>query len=201
MLAFAVSVFVLGGVVVVLVTALVPLPHFDSISPAQFAGRLAFVDDDNCIFLAELETADLTEIRCESERGWVDDLRWTEEGLEVTTYLNQPTTKVIDPADGTILATKIGDEVSPRSEAGDFVIDSPQRGTVVLNDAELNELLRLTGPERYWIESVSSNDSGLISFVDSHGRLAIFEPPGSVPVLVADSIRSWPAPAWEPMPS
>ena len=192
------AVLLLVAVVVILITALVPLPQFGPLQPSQYEGGIAFVDTDNCIFVARLETAETMELRCEPERGWIDDLQWTDEGLELTTYLNQPTTKVIDPSDGTVLATRIGDQVAPRLDSNKYVVDSPERGTVVLTDASSTELLRLQGPERYWIDSVSDDGSGLISLVDTHGRLAIFELPGTAPTLVAQGVRSWPAPVWEP---
>ncbi len=189
---------IVGGVVLVVILAVIPLPDFGNPLEGRFEGALAYIDTDNCVNVARLNEATTRELRCEPDRVWVDDLQWTSEGLEVTTYLNQPTTKILDPKDGSVIDTMPGVVVAPRTQLDGFVIDRPAPGELVVTDMAGNELIALEGPESYWIEAVTGDGSGLFALVDSHGRLAVFDTGRDHPSLVGEDVRAWPPPAWQP---
>ncbi len=198
--ALVASALVIGAVVLVITLSVIPLPDFDELPSATLSGSLAFVSDDNCVHLAQLETASVSELRCEPERSWIEHLAWTEDGIEATTFGNVVVTKTLDPATGEILETVVREaglppEPSPTPQW--VIVDRPQPGVIVLSDSSGDELLRIEAPERYWIEPAAVDD-GAVAFVDSTERLAVFEPHGAGPFLVAENVRSWPPPVWEP---
>ncbi|HEX6220235.1 MAG TPA: hypothetical protein VF115_03990 [Acidimicrobiia bacterium] len=199
--ALAAAAGVVALVVTIIVVSLVPLPEFEPLAPNNMSGSLAFVDEDNCVHIANLGAATVTELRCEPEQAWIEEITWTEQGIEITAYLNQPTTRVLDPLTGEILGTRVGDEVisdPPLAPVG-LVVDSPDEGEIVIFDEDDRKLLILQGPERYWIESAIPNtDLGLVAITDSLGRLAVFDRNEPEPLLVSDDARSWPYPVWEP---
>jgi hypothetical protein len=197
------SVLVVTMVVVIILAAMIPLPAFADLPRGRFDEVLVFVDEDNCIYVADLGPGTITELRCEPEPNWIEHLAWTSNGIEETTYRNGPTIKVLDPDTGQILETRVGDETSEPPVTDDqfdgMTVDRPEEGKIVIYDETGNTVLSLDAPERYWIQSVtSSSDGELIAFADSAGRLGVFEPGGEGPYLVAEDVRGWPPPAWAP---
>ncbi|MGA8040955.1 MAG: hypothetical protein WCA93_12685, partial [Acidimicrobiia bacterium] len=127
----------------------------------------------------------------------------TEKGVEVTTFQNRATTKVLDPVSGEVLETNIlGDSpvgLNDRDPMDAMTTDQPETGVVVLYDSSGTELLRLEAPERYSINTAARQPGGdLIAIADSSGRLGVFEIDGPGPYLVTDGINAWPAPVWAP---
>jgi hypothetical protein len=198
------SAVVVAAVIVIIVVALIPLPEFSELPEGRFTGSLAFIDEGNCLNVADLEKATLTELRCENDNSYIEYLGWTEKGVEATTFQNRATTKVLDPVTGEVLETKTGDESYLDPSANEdpmdgLVTDQPEPGVVVLYDSSGTELLRLEAPEQYYITSAARRPDGhLIAIADSSGRLGVFEVDGPGPYLVADNVRSWPAPVWAP---
>ena len=201
--AIAASVVVIAAVVVIIALSVIPLPEFATLPAGELDGSMSFVDEGNCVQIANLEAGSVTELSCEPDQGSIDQLAWTESGVEMTTYFNQQITKVLDPETGEVLETRTGDEATDPFEAerpaDELFVNRPDEGVIVIYDEDDNELLRLEAPERYWIDTaVQSADGRLVGFADSTGRLAVFEPSGVGPFLVADNARSWPPPAWKP---
>ncbi|MGC2241536.1 MAG: hypothetical protein WA726_11950 [Acidimicrobiia bacterium] len=198
------SVVVIAAVVVIIILAVIPLPEFANLPEGKLTGSLTFVDEDNCVLVADLGKGTVTELRCEGENNYIEYLVWTEKGVEETTFQNRATTRVLDPVSGEVLETNTGDEsYLDRSSNEDpmdgLVTDQPESGVIVLLDSSGTELLRLEAPERYYITSAAHQpDGNLIAIADSSGRLGVFEPGGSGPYLVADNVRPWPAPVWAP---
>jgi hypothetical protein len=198
-LAIAASLAVIGAVIAVIVVAWIPLPEFAASIPGTMAGSIAFVDQENCIQVTDLGRATTDQIWCEPERGWIDQIVWTAEGLEMTTYLNQRTTRAFDPDTGELLETRTGNDVEPPPPAESLVVDRPDNSELVVYDETGDELITLTAPESYWIEvALPSPDGRLVAIVDSAGRLAVFARDDQVPVLVAEEVRTWPYPVWRP---
>lgn len=181
-IAIVASLAVIGAAVSVIVLSWVPLPDFVPLEAGIFLTSIAYIDEDNCLQVADLGRGTVSEFWCESERGWIDGIAWTESGVEMTIYLNQPTTKVFDSDTGELIETRAGDRVGPPATREGLLVDSPDRGGVVVYDEEGDELLVLNAPERYWIEAaLPSPDGHLIAIADSHSRLAVFalEGPGA----------------------
>jgi hypothetical protein len=194
---------VIALVVVIVLLAVVPLPEFATLPEGKLTGSLVFVDEGNCVVVADLETVTTRELRCESENNYIEYLDWTEKGVEETTFQNRATTRVLDPVSGEVLETNIlGDSpigLNDRDPMDAMTTDQPETGVVVLYDSSGTELLRLEAPERYYITSAAHQpDGNLIAIADSSGRLGVFEVDGPRPYLVADNVRSWPAPVWSP---
>jgi len=201
--AIVASVVVIAAVVVIIALSVIPLPEFATLPAGELDGSMSFVDEENCVQIADLSAGSVTKLSCEPDQGAIDHLAWTDSGVEITTYFNQPITKVLDPATGEILETRTGDEATDPSEAerpaDELFVNRPAEGVIVIYDDDDNDLLHLEAPERYWIETaIQSADGRLVGFADSTGRLAVFEPRGARPYLVADDVRSWPPPVWEP---
>jgi hypothetical protein len=201
LLAAIASVAVIGVVIAIIALSLVPVPDYPAISPGRYEGSLAFVDDDNCAMVADLGAATITELRCEPEQGWIDQIAWTDEGIEITAYLNQPTTRVLDPDTGELLETRTGEDVisEPPLTGQGLPVDRVDERELVIYDEENRELLRLEASEQYWIEvAVPSSDGELIALADSLGRLAVFDRQTREPLLVDEDVRTWPYPVWAP---
>lgn len=195
------SMAVIALVIVVIALSLVPLPDFAALEPGQLSGSVAFVDEENCVLIADLERASVDELRCEPEQGWIDELAWSDRGIEITAYLNQPTTRVLDPSTGEVVDTLVGDEVivEPPENAGTLLVDRRSENEVVIFDENGRELLSLPASERYWVEvAAPSPDGEAVAFVDSLGRLAVFDRKTVEPTLVFEDVRSWPYPVWRP---
>lgn len=201
--AMVASVVVIAAVVVIIALSVIPLPDFATLPAGELDESMSFVDEENCVQIADLSAGSVTELSCEPDQAAIDHLAWTNSGIEITTYFNQPITKVLDPETGEILASRTGDEATDPSEAerpiDEVFVNRPDEGVIVIYDEDDKELLRLEAPERYWIETaIQSADGRLVGFADSTGRLAVFETSGAGPYLVADNVRSWPPPVWEP---
>lgn len=197
--AIVASLAVIGAVIAVIVVAWIPLPEFAPPSPGTMAGSIALVDQDNCIQVTDLGRATTDQIWCEPARGWIDQIAWSEEGIEMTTYLNQRTTRVLDPDTGELLETRTGNDVEPPPPVESLVVDRPDSSELVVYDETGDELITLTAPESYWIEvALPSPDGRLVAIADSAGRLAVFARDDQVPVLVAEDVRPWPYPVWRP---
>jgi hypothetical protein len=198
-LAIAGSLAVIGAVIAVIVVAWIPLPEFAPPSPGTMAGSIAVVDEDNCIQIIDLGRATTDQIWCEPARGWIDQIIWSGEGIEMTTYLNQRTTRVLDPDTGELLETRTGNDVEPPPPAESLVVDRSDSSELGVYDELGDELISLTAPENYWIEvALPSPDGRLVAIADSAGRLAVFARDDQVPVLVAEDVRPWPYPVWRP---
>lgn len=198
------SVLVVGVVIVIIVAAMIPLPELTDLPEGRFDEAIVFVDEDNCIHVADLRPATTTELRCEPEQNWIEHLAWADDGIEETTFMNGPTTKLLDPDTGEILETRIGDWTSEPPVTEDqfdgMTVDRPEEAKIVIYDRTGDTLLSLDAPERYWIQSAlrSPGEGQLVAFTDSAGRLGVFEPGGGGPYLVAQDLRGWPPPAWSP---
>lgn len=195
------SAVLIGLVITIIALSLVPLPDFPELEPGRIRGSIAFVDDDNCVIVANLEEATSNELHCEPEQGWIDDLAWSDRGIEITSYLNQPTTRVLDPSTDEVVDTLVGDEVIAEPPGADvtLLVDRRSENEVVVFDEEGRELLSLPASERYWVDvAVPSSNGELVAFVDSLGRLAVFDRKAIAPALVSESVRSWPYPVWSP---
>ncbi len=101
------SAVVIAAVVVIVLLAVIPLPEFAALPEGKFTGSLAFIDEANCVVVADLGTGTVTELRCESENSYIEYLDWTEKGVETTTFTNRATTKVLDPVSGEVLETSV----------------------------------------------------------------------------------------------
>lgn len=199
--AVSVSIAVIAAVAVIIALALIPLPEFPPAPQDTLHSSIAFVSDDNCVVVADLATGAKTELRCEPEQRWIDEMKWTAQGVEVTAYLNQPTTRILDPRTGIVVETLTGDDVlaRPPSQVTGLVVDRPEVKTVIIYDENDRKLLELKAPERYWVDpAIPSPDGTMVSIVDTQARLAVFDRSKLVPYLIADEVRSWPAPAWAP---
>jgi hypothetical protein len=201
--AIVASVVVIAAVVVIIALSVIPLPEFATLPAGELDESMSFVDEESCVQIADLSTGSVTELSCEPDQGAIDHLAWIDSGIEITTYFNQRITKVLDPETGEILETRTGDKATDPSEAerpaDELFVNRPDEGVIVIYDEDDNELLRLKAPERYWIETATqSADGRLVGFTDSTGRLAVFEPGGASPYLVADEVRPWPPPVWAP---
>jgi hypothetical protein len=198
-LAIVISLAVIGAVIAVIVVAWIPLPEFAASIPGTMAGSIAFVDQDNCVQVTDLGPATTDQIWCEPGRGWIDQIVWSEEGIEMTTYLNQRTTRVLDPDTGELLETRTGNDAEPPPPAESLVVDRSDSSELVVYDETGDELITLTAPESYWIEvALPSPDGRLVAIADSTGRLAVFALDDRVPVLVAEDVQPWPYPVWRP---
>ncbi len=192
------SAIVIVAVVVVIALSLVPFPDFATLESGSLDGAIAFVDESNCVLVADLARATIAELHCESEQEFIDALAWSTEGIEISVYLNQPVTKVIDATTGEIIETRDGDDGAPPS-AGGLIVDRLSDGGIVVYDEEHEKLLTMSGPDRYWIEvALPEPDSDLVAMTDSLGRLAVFDRTQGEPFLVADDVRSWLQPVWRP---
>ena len=191
---------VITAILIIVFVAIVPLPDFEEARPGLASGRIAFVSgQDDCIVVADLQLDSLSELTCEYQ--FPEGLAWTRRGIEVTVFSGQPEPIIVtlDPEDGTEL-----DAVE--AEPGEFPADRRdpsfvQRGreagkTIVGPDG--STVLIVEGPETYALQTVVTNpDETWIAFVDSLGRLAVFEIGTESVFLVADDVRSFPAPVWE----
>lgn len=195
------SVAVVAVVATIIALSVVPFPEFPALAGGEFSGRLAFVDEANCLHVADLDSAEVRELYCEeSERAFVEHLTWTDEGLGLVFYTNTGSLRIIDPETGAVLST---DEIDPTEERQ--VPEGPSSGVfmdreddqVVLRDGS-TELGRFTAPDRYFIEYGVKRDDGVYAVIDSQGRLAVLRA-GSTPKLVAEDVRPWGAVAWEPL--
>lgn len=192
------SAIVIVAIVVVIALSLVPFPDFASLDGGHLDGAIAFVDESNCVLAADLARATIAELHCESEHEFIDALAWSSEGIEISAYLNQPITRVIDPTTGDIIETRSGDVGAPPSVGG-LIVDRDSDGDIVIYDEENEKLLTLSGPDRYWIEvALPDPASDLAAITDSLGRLAVFDRAEGEPFLVAENVRSWPQPVWRP---
>lgn len=198
----AVAIFSVVGVialvVIVIAVSLVPLPVFEPLPAGTMTGSLAFVDEDNCLNVADLDHATVGDLRCEPEQTWIDVITWTTRGLEITTHGNQPITRVIDPLTGEVLETRTGADIAePPVDLIGLSVDRPDEGAITIYDEIGRVLLSLEGPDQYWIDSAIPH-SGLVAITDSQGRLAVFDRDLLDPYLVAEKVRTWPYPVWEP---
>lgn len=201
--ALAASVAVVAAVVLTIALALIPLPEFADLPAGRLTGSIAFADGSNCLQVADLGTGTVTELRCETEDNSIGGLSWTSEGVAMTTYLNQPFTKVLDPSSGEVIETRFLDDNEPYQPDNDpmdgLFIDQSEHRALSLLDQDGSVLIRLAAPENYWIEAAARDPSGdLVAISDSTGRLGVFEIGGSGPFLIADNVRSWPPPVWAP---
>lgn len=195
------SVAVIAVVATIIALAVVPFPEFPALSAGEFSGRLAFVDDANCLHVADLDLAVIREVYCEdTDRAFVENLSWTDEGLGFVFYTNVGNLRFIDPDTGAILSTEEIDTMEGRP-----VPEGPSSGVfmdregdeVVLRDGS-TELGRFIAPDRYFIEYGIKRDDGVYAVIDSQGRLAVLRA-GSTPRLIAEDVRPWGAVAWEPL--
>ena len=195
----AASLIVVAIIVTVLAIAVIPFPEFSEPLAGEFEGRLAFVDQDNCIHVADLATVTITEVFCESEGSFVEQLSWTDEGLAFVIYTNATILRHIDPDTGVVLSTETIDPVDGREVPGrvdsDLYMDKDGDTAVLRDGADI--VLRVEAPDRYWIEYGAKRTDGLYAFTDSQGRLAVFRA-NTTPVLIAEDVRSWGGFAWEP---
>ena len=194
------SLAIVAIVVTVLMIAVIPFPEFAKPLAGEFEGRLAFVDSDNCIHVADLATVTITEVFCESEGSFVEQLSWADDGLTFVIYTNATILRRIDPDSGEVLATEAIDPVDGREVPGRVASDlymDKDGDTAVLRDGAAI-VLRLEAPDRYWIEYGAERADGLYAFTDSQGRLAVFRA-NTTPVLIAEDVRSWGGFAWEPL--
>ena len=193
------SLAIVAVVVTVLTIAVIPFPEFSEPLAGEVEGRLAFVDQDNCIHVADLATVTATELFCESEGSFIEQLSWTEDGLAFVIYTNATVLRHIDPETGAVLSTETIDPVDgrelPRRIDSDLYMDKDGDTAVLRDGADI--VLRLEAPDRYWIEYGAKRADGLYAFTDSQGRLAVFRA-NTTPVLVAEDVRSWGGFAWEP---
>jgi hypothetical protein len=199
-IAILASTVVIAVVVLTIVVSLVPLPGFLPLQPGTFSTSIAFIDQDNCVQVADLTRATVRELRCEPKQGWIDHIEWTDSGIEITTYLNQPTARLLNPDTGEVIDIRTGDEViAPPPRTQGLVVDRPDNDRIMVYDEQGSELLVLDGPERYWVETaIPSPDGKLVVIADSQGRLAVFDRLALVPYLVTENVRSWPYPVWQP---
>jgi hypothetical protein len=195
------SVAVITAVISILLISRIPFPDFLTLQPGAFSTSIAFVARDNCVKLADLGRATVTELRCEPEQAWIDQIEWNDSGIEITAHLNQPITRVLNPNTGELIETRTGAEViaPPPPTQEHLVVTRPDSDRIVVYDEQGRELLVLNGPERYWIEAAIPNPDGkLIVIADSQGRLAVLDRSERVPYLVDEDVLSWPYPVWEP---
>ncbi len=196
------AIAVMVAVVVIIVVASVPLPEFPPLVPGQFNASLAFVTETNCIRVADLTDAKVRELHCVSERDWIDDVFWTEAGIEVGAGGFQSTIVVLDPETGDVLETRNRDDTYPGDwsdrDQGLFV-DMSSDGKVMIRDGNNQVLVTLEGPETYGIDTlVGASNSQIVALVDSSERLAVFDRDAGQPYLVDINARSYPPPAWKP---
>lgn len=196
------AIAVIVAVVVIIVIASVPLPEFSSLAPNQFDASLAFVAETNCVRVADLADVDVRELHCVSERDWIDNVVWTEVGIEVGVEGFQSTIVVLDPATGDVIETRNRDGADPSQwpyEDQDLFVDVPSDGKVVIRDENNQVLVTLEGPETYGIDTlVGALNSQMVALVDSSERLAVFDRGDGQPYLVDTAVRPYPPPAWQP---
>ncbi len=194
------SVAVVAVVVTVLVIAVIPFPEFLQPVAGQFDGRLAFVNEDNCINVADLASTSIEEVFCETDASFVEQLSWTDEGIGFVVYTNTTILRFIDPDTGAVLSTETVDAGDarrvPEPLASDVYSDRIGDDVVLRDGADI--VLRLTAPDRYWVEHGIRRADGLYAITDSQGRLAVFRV-NTTPVLIAEGVRGWGAVAWEPV--
>lgn len=196
------SIAVVAAVVVIVVASVIPIPGFPDLAPGQADGRLVYVNGDNCLRIADLDTATTSELRCEDDRESFDALTWTEEGIQAVLY--RPSGAVlhtIDPTTGDVLATEdISDDAFDR-RLGEDRVDvwtDREEGRIVVRTPDGAVVFEDEAPSSYWIEYGVEGPTGMWAIVDSEGRLAILDV-GETPRLVDDDVRSWLSVAWEPV--
>lgn len=188
------------AVVAIIAAASVPLPKLPPLAPNQVDGSLAFATDGNCIRVADLSDASVRELHCVPERDWISSLYWSEEGVEVTVEGNRSTVTVLDPVTGEVLDTRSNEFFEDHSIwEQDLYIDRNSDGEIIIVGSDNHIYLTLTGPERYNVHTVSGDPNGpAIAFIDSSGRLAVFDRTIGQAYLVDDHASEYPPPAWRP---
>lgn len=188
------------AVVVIIIAASVPLPEFPPLAPDQVDGSLAFVTDTNCIRVAELADAGVRELHCVSEQDWINNLVWTETGIEVGVDGFQSKVVVLDPETGDVIETRGGDFSDHRPGWDqELSIDVTTDGEIVIRVQNNQVLITLKGPERYGIDTVIGAPNGqAVALIDSSDRLAVFDRNVGEAYLVDTEARDHPAPAWHP---
>ncbi|KAA3637190.1 MAG: hypothetical protein DWP92_08295 [Armatimonadetes bacterium] len=196
------AVAVMVAVVVIIVLAAVPLPDFPPVAPGQFDASLAYVTESNCIRVADLADAEVRELHCVSDRDWIDNVVWTESGIEVGVEGFQSTITVLDPDTGDVIETRNRDGAYPGdwlNQEQNLWVDVPSDGTVVIRDETNQVLVTLEGPELYGVDAVvGASDGQMVALVDSSERLAVFDRNVGQPYLVDTDARPYPPPSWQP---
>lgn len=200
--AIVASALVLIAVVLLIVfVAIIPLPDFEELSPGLATGRIAFVTSDaDCVVVADLQLDAITELSC--EYPFPEGLAWSRSGIELTVFSGgpEPIRVTLDPDTGDELdAESVGaGEFPPPGGDPSFVRRGREEGPTLVGP-DGNVVLALDGPESYGIEAVvTDTDETWIVFVDSLGRLAVFEIGTETVYLVTEDVRSFPQPVWEP---
>lgn len=200
--AVAGAIAIMVAVVVIIVVASVPLPEFPPITPGQLDASLAYVAETNCVRAVDLADAEVRELHCVSERDWIDNVVWTEAGIEVGVEGFQSTIVVLDPETGDVIETRNRDGAYPGDwplRDQDLFIDIPSDGTIVIRDENNQVLITLKGPEMYGIDTlVGASDRQMVALVDSSQRLAVFDRDVGQPYLIDTDARPYPPPAWKP---
>lgn len=191
----------IAAVLVIVFVAIIPLPEFDELRPGLATGRIAFVTDaDDCVTVADLQLDMLTELSC--EYPFPEGLSWSRDGVHVVVFSGgpEPIQVTLDPVDGSELdaAPLDSGDVAPPEGDPSFVRRGRDEGSSIIGP-DSTTVLTLEGPETYVVEAVATNpEETWIAFVDSLGRLAVFEIGTDTVYLVTDEVRGFPTPVWEP---
>lgn len=187
-------------VVAIIAAASVPLPSLPPLAPNKVNNSLAFVTDGNCIRVADLSDASVRELHCVPQQNWISGLHWSGDGVEVTVEGARSTVTVLDPDTGEILDTRSGEFFEDHLMWDqDLYIDMNADGEIIIVGENNQVLMTLKGPERYNVHMVSGDPNGpAIAFIDSSGRLGVFDRNIGQAYLVDSHASDYPPPAWRP---
>ena len=112
----------------------------------------------------------------------------------------EPIRVTLDPDDGTELdVSRIEGGEFPTSDRDPSQVRRGRDGGKSIIGPDGSTVLTFEGPETYVVETVATDPGETwIAFVDSLGRLAVFEIGTDTPYLVAEDVRGFPSPVWEP---
>lgn len=183
-----------AAIVVIVVTAVQPVPEFPPLSTSEQTGFVAYVRDDGqgagVIQVVDLATGESVEVDTGRER---DLAGWDEQGnLLVREYgPTQDRVVVVDPATGERLRTTDVEQLDdPMVVEGAWA--QHRDGRVVIERDADGLTSSFPAPDAYDVTSAATMGSDRVVFVDELGRVAV-APLGDdvTPVLVADDALPW----------
>ncbi len=194
------AIVLIAAILAIVFVAIIPLPDFEELRPGLVTGRVAIVTDADCVVVADLQLDMQTELSCDHQ--FPEGLAWSRNGVEVTVFGAGPDPLLItlDPIDGTQLDAVTFDpgRLPPQDRDPSLVRRGRDDGSSIIGP-DGTTVLTIEGPDSYTIESVVTDPAeSQIVFVDNLGRLGVFEIGTDTVYLVAEDVRSFPAPVWEP---
>jgi hypothetical protein len=159
--------------------------------PEQALAILAYSDSarGQCLHVVGPDAL-IREVRCSLD-GVGPLLGWDERGIVVLRYASVgERLEVIDPVDGTVVASEAFDTRELGFDAWRSQVDVERSGrTLTVRDSDRRIIWQVEAPDNYWINASARHPvTGAVAMIDTAGRLLVLADGAAAPGVWVESL-------------